>query len=120
MKNMPVFALVFVLSACTAYVPVQQDYSKNERLQVDLDATLALRDNFREQRKQAVELEKKEEIANRIMQLNRNMVSIKTLMGYPQSIPDPIDAIDPVEVVQQVNKGTSMVSAADYGIVMDI
>ena len=49
MQKVVCFALVVALNACTTYVPVKQDTSKNERLQVDLDVTLALRTGFREQ-----------------------------------------------------------------------
>ncbi len=93
MQKLVCFALaIALLSACTPFVPVKQDYSKNERLQVDLDATLALRERFRQQLKQTTDPDTKAAIATRIRGLNSDIVSIKVSMGYPWSPTDPIEA----------------------------
>lgn len=117
MWRIVVFSLVaVVLSACTPFVPIQQDYSKNERLQVDLDDTLALRMKFREQRRQTTDLDKKAELTTRIMDLNSDIVSIKVSMGYPRP---PLDPVDPNEFGLQVNETAGIVPANDYGTVID-
>ena len=82
MRKIVCFALVAALvSACAPYVPVKQDTSKNERLQVDLDATLALRTGFRQQLRQTTDPDTKAAITTRIQGLNSDIVSIKVAMG---------------------------------------
>ena len=51
------------------------------------------------------------------MELNQDMVSIKVSMGYPKSVPDPVD---PIEVVRQINGAPAITSKYSYGAVIDI
>ncbi len=104
------------LIGCAPYVPVKQDYSKNERLQADLDATLVLREKFRQERRRTPDLERKAEITTRIIGLNSDIVSIKVSMGYPRA---PLDPIDPLETGQQDNFASRAPVATDYGTVID-
>ena len=109
-------AVVCALSGCAPYVPVKQDYSKNERLQADLDATLLLREKFREERRRTPDLERKAEITTRILGLNSDIVSIKVSMGYPRA---PFDPVDPLEAGQQDNFASRAPAAIDYGTAFD-
>ena len=103
MQKVVCFALVVALSACTTYVPVKQDTSKNDRLQTDLDATLALRTGFRQQLRQTTDPDTKAAIATRIQGLNSDIVSIKVAMGYPASAPDPVDP-DVISVAEKAQQ----------------
>ena len=103
MKKLVCILFLVALTACGPYVPVKQDTSKNERLQADWGATVALRSKFREQLKLTTDAESKAALEDRIRGLNEDIVSIKTMMGYPASAPDAIDpdAISTSDKAQQ-------------------
>lgn len=106
------------MSACTPFVPVKADYSKNERLQVILDERIWTRDRLREKLKSTPEGTERAAVIEQIKALNLEMVQIKTDMGYRSKPPDPVEATSG-EQPENLASATPKSIEAQFGIVID-
>lgn len=80
---------VAMISACAPYVPPKSNYTKNERLQVELDKRILVRNALREKLVGPPGEDSKDVLAADITALNIDIYQIKTDMGY-RSFVEPL------------------------------
>lgn len=92
MKPVALAALAaLIVSGCGGYPALGPDYSKNERLQLQLDQMIAVRDEKRESLKDAVTENDRYKLRGAIQIQNELIAQIKVQMGYP---PGPVEPIE--------------------------